>query len=98
MGANSKEMLGSNGLYMPHWVHPTWEKDPNLHPTFKIGSNTQQDNKLFIQSFLKQGSNPRFRPALRNFMDNSIEWTVMWAFIWKVEDFDAQIRETLLYK
>ena len=44
----------------------------NFHPTFKVGSDTQRVNKLSIESFFKEGSNPRFRPDLRDFVDKSL--------------------------
>ena len=37
-----------------------------------MGFNTRQANKLVIESFLKEGSNPWFRPSFRVFTDNSI--------------------------
>ena len=40
-------------------------------PILKIGSNIQQAKELLIQSFLKEGSNPRFDLNLRDFIDNS---------------------------
>ena len=43
------------------------EKVPKFHPTFKIGSNTWEANKLLIESILKEGSIPRFHPSLREF-------------------------------
>ena len=45
---------------------PTSEK---FHPTFK-DFDTRQANELLIESFLNEGTNPRFRPSLKNFTDN----------------------------
>ena len=36
-----------------------------------MGSDTRQANEFLIEFFLKEGSNPRFRPSLRDFMNNS---------------------------
>ena len=46
-------------------------KPTKFHPTYKIGSNTQCANELLIEIFLKERSNPRFRPYSKDFMDNS---------------------------
>ena len=43
---------------------------PEFHPTFKISLKTQQIDKLLIENFLKEWSNPQFCPSLRDFMDN----------------------------
>ena len=49
-----------------------WEEEGSkFAPIFKIGSNIQRAKKLLIKSFLKEGSNPRFDPSLRDFIDNS---------------------------
>jgi hypothetical protein len=47
----------------------TWSQE--FHITFKVGSSTQGANKLLIESFLKKGSDPRFRPSSKNVIDNS---------------------------
>ena len=41
-------------------------------PTFKIGSNVRWAKKLWIKSFVKEGSNPPFHPTLKDFTGNSI--------------------------
>ena len=52
--------------------HERWEKEePKFAPIFKMGSNIQQAKELLIQSFLKEGSNPRFDLSLRDFIDHS---------------------------
>ena len=38
-----------------------------------IGFNTREANELSIESFLKEGGNPRLHLSLKNFMDNSID-------------------------
>ena len=37
-----------------------------FHPTFKVGFKTRQVDELLIESFLKEGSNPGFRPSFRD--------------------------------
>ena len=50
-----------------------------MHPTFKLGSNTQQANVLLIESFLKEGLNPWFHPSLIDLTDNSNVQGDFWA-------------------
>ena len=45
-------------------------KAQKFHPTFKISSDTRWTNGFLIECLLKEGSNPRFCPSLRDFMDN----------------------------
>ena len=42
---------------------------PKFHLTFKISLKTQQIDKLLIENFLKEWSNPQFCPSY-DFMDN----------------------------
>jgi hypothetical protein len=49
-------------------------RSQKFRPTFKICSNVQQANKLLIESFFKEGSNPQFLPSLRDFTYNSHIW------------------------
>ena len=42
-----------------------------------MGSNVQQASKLLMESFIKQGSTPRFQLSLRDFMDNFVSCTDM---------------------
>ena len=52
--------------------HERWEEEElEFALIFKIGSNIQQAKELLIQSFLKEGLNPRFDLSLRDFIDNS---------------------------
>ena len=41
-----------------------------LKQTFKIDYDTWQAKELLIESFLKEGSNPRFHLSLRDFTNN----------------------------
>ena len=43
-----------------------------FHMTSKQAPMYAQFNKLLIENFLKEGSNPQFHPTLRDFIDNSI--------------------------
>ena len=58
-------------------------RSQNLHPIFKIGSETWWASMLLIESIFKEGSNPWFCPS---FMDNSNEYILimtmftMWTF------------------
>ena len=46
-------------------------RSQKFHLPFKIGFDTQLANKVLIKSFLKEGLDPRFRPSLRDFTNNS---------------------------
>ena len=49
-----------------------------FHPTFKtVGSNTQRTNKLLIERFLHEISNPWFHPSLRDFTVNTNVWLII---------------------
>ena len=43
-----------------------------FHPTFEIGSNVQRANELFIESFLREGSNTCIPPSSGEFTNNSL--------------------------
>ena len=50
-----------------------WEverKSQKFHSTFTISSGRRWANEFLIESLLKEGLNPWFRPSLRDFMDN----------------------------
>jgi hypothetical protein len=62
-------------LYILEFSHSYWvgkRRSQKFHPTFIMGSSTQQANELLIRRFLKEELNSRFRPSLKDFMDNSI--------------------------
>jgi hypothetical protein len=50
------------------------KRSQQFRPSFKIGSDTRQTNELLIESSLKEGSTPRFRPSLKDLTDKSIVW------------------------
>ena len=62
--------------YFRSWnfLQSSWDgkrRSYKFHPTFEIGSNTWWVDGLLIKSFLKEGSNPRFHPSLRDFANNT---------------------------
>ena len=47
------------------------EEEPKFAPILKLSFNIQRAKELLIKYFLKEGSNPRFDPFLRDFIDKS---------------------------
>ena len=68
-----------NPLKFKRWK----EEVPIFASTFKRGSETQWASELLIESFLKEISNPWFRPSLRDSMDNSIVWDLVGMSKWE---------------